>query len=291
MNHALPARRDGQALALMVLTMLVFGAQDALSRLLGERYPITFVLMVRFWFFAAFALAYAARRGGIRRTLRSHAPALQVARGVLIVGQLILIVYGFVAVGLVETHAIFACYPLVIAAMARFFLHEAVSARRWAAIATGAVGVLVILRPGLGSVSVDSLIVLGAAILFAAYSVLTRRAAEHDSPDTSFLYTGLVAALILTIIGLPMAVPIRPEDVPAFATLCISGALGHFLLIQVYVRAPANVVQPLAYLQLVFASAFGVLAFGEPLRATTVIGAAIVIAAGLFALAASRRGA
>lgn len=275
---------------LMVLAMLVFGCQDALSRLLAAHYSIVLVLMLRFWFFAAFVAALALRsEGGLRAAAATKRPWLQILRGVTLIVQLTLLIQGFVLVGLVESHATFACYPLLVAALAGPLLGERVTRRQWIAIAAGALGVLVILRPGSGIFSPAALIVLCAAAVFATYSLLTRLAARSDTPQTSFFYTGIVGAALLTMVGPFYWQTLVGIDWLWMLLLCISGATGHYLLIRVYDLTEASAVQPFAYLQLVFASVLGILVFGETLTWTTVVGVAIVIASGLSTLTSSNR--
>lgn len=188
-----------RGIGLMMLAMIVFGAQDALSRHLAGEYGILLILTIRFWFFAAFVLALSARaKGGLRAVAATRRPVLQILRGVTLVAQLILLIEGFVRIGLVESHAIFACYPLIVALLAALVLGERVPPGRWRAIAVGAVGVIVILRPGTGVFTPAALIVLSAATIFAAYSILTRLVARHDGPQTSFFYTGVVPGLLLS---------------------------------------------------------------------------------------------
>ena len=275
--------RGGRSgIGLMVLAMIVFGAQDALSRHLAAQYGIVLVLTIRFWFFALFVLALSARaEGGLRAVAATRHPALQVLRGLTLVAQLILLIEGFVRIGLVESHAIFACYPLLVAVLAALVLGEAVPPARWLAIAAGAVGVLIILQPGAGVFTPAALIVLGAASIFATYSILTRLVARHDSPQTSFFYTGIVPGLLLSLAAPFVWRPLDVTDWGWMALLCVSGALGHFLLIRAYQRTQASQLQPFAYLQLVTASALGVIVFGEALSWTTLLGAAIVVLAGL----------
>lgn len=277
-------------IGLMVLAMVVFGAQDALSRLLAAEYGIVLILTIRFWFFALFVLALSARaQGGLRAVASTRRPVLQVLRGVTLVAQLILLIEGFVRIGLVESHAIFACYPLLVAVLAALVLGERVPAGRWLAIAAGAIGVLVILRPGAGVFTPAALIVLGAASIFASYSILTRLVARHDSPQTSFFYTGVVPGLLLSAAAPFVWRPLAMGDWGWMALLCVSGALGHFLLIRAYQRTQASLLQPFAYLQLVTAASLGVAVFGEALSWTTLLGSAMVVLAGLSNLWIERR--
>ena len=282
---------NGKGLLLMVAAMFVFGCQDAISRYLAEIYSVLGILLIRYWFFAGFVVLRAARApGGLGRVIRSKRPVVQCLRGVMLVVQVWMIVNAFKLLGLVETHAIFACYPLIITALAGPVLGERVSLMRWLTILAGALGVLLILRPGPGMFTPAALLVLVAALNFAAYGLITRLVARDDPPDTSFFYTGLAGAVAVTLLTPWIWTPIAFADWGWMGLLCISGTLGHYFLIRALDMAEASRLQPLAYLQLVFAAALGVLVFAEPLPWTTVMGGALVVVAGLVNLRLTRLG-
>jgi drug/metabolite transporter (DMT)-like permease len=243
------------------------------------------VIMIRYWFFAAFVLAITARGpGGIRAAAKTEQPVLQVIRGLLLACEICVMVLAFVVLGLVESHAIFASYPLLVAALSGPVLGERVGWRRWTAIGVGFIGVLIILRPGFAVFSPAALIAVSSACMFALYALLTRFAARRDSAKTSFFWTGIVGAAFMTIIGIWFWEPMTGGDWMWMITLCITGAVGHWSLIKCYEVAEASAVQPFAYFQLVGATAIGILVFGETLEANVAIGAVIVIAAGVFTL-------
>jgi drug/metabolite transporter (DMT)-like permease len=270
---------------LMVATTFVFAIQDGISRHLAGEYNVLMVVMIRYWFFAAFVIAIAARQaGGVRAAAATKQPVLQAFRGMLLSLEICVMVGAFVLLGLVESHAVFACYPLLIAALSGPILGEKVGWRRWAAIAIGFVGVLIILQPGVRVFEIEALVPLAAALMFALYGLLTRYAARKDDAATSFFWTGTIGAVVMTVIGGWFWEPMSGPDWVWMAVLCVTGVAGHWLLIKVYEVAEASAVQPFAYLQLVFASALGLLVFGETLRTNVVIGGGLVVAAGLFTL-------
>jgi drug/metabolite transporter (DMT)-like permease len=213
---------------------------------------------------------------------------IQTLRGLLLATEICVMVLGFVKLGLVESHAIFACYPLLVAALSGPILGEAVGWRRWVAIGIGFIGVLVILRPGIGVFSPFAILPMASAIMFAVYGLLTRFAARKDSAATSFFWTGVVGAVAMTIVGIWYWEPMTRPDWIWMGALCITGASGHFLLIKTYEVAEASAVQPFAYLQLVFATMIGIAVFGETLSTPVAIGAVIVVSAGVFALLRAR---
>ena len=243
------------------------------------------VVMLRFWFFAAFVVSIAGRQSGsIRAAARTRQPLLQIGRGLLLVAEICILIAAFVQLGLVESHAVFICYPLLVAALSGPVLGEKVGWRRWSAIGIGLVGVLIILRPGFAVFAPAAALPLIAAAMFALYALLTRYAARRDSTATSFFWTGTVGAVAMTPLGLWHWQPMSAPDWGLMLLLCILGATGHWLLIKCYEVAEASAVQPFAYLQLVFAAAVGILAFDDAVETHVLIGAAIVVCAGLFTL-------
>lgn len=270
---------------LMIATTFVFAMQDGISRYLAGEYNVLMVVMIRYWFFAAFVIAVAARsRGGIARAARTEQPLLQIGRGALLAIEICVMVLAFTLLGLVESHAVFAVYPLLIAALSGPILGESVGWRRWAAIGVGFVGVLVILQPGVRVFEVAALVPLTSALMFALYGLLTRYAARKDSAETSFFWTGTVGAVVMTAAGIWFWEPMTSGDWLWMALLCVTGASGHWLLIKTYSVAEASLVQPFAYFQLLFAAGLGMVVFGETLEWNVGIGAAIVVSAGLFTL-------
>lgn len=276
-------------IALMVATTFVFAMQDGISQHLAREYNVMMVVMVRYWFFAAFVIAIASRaKGGLRAAVKTEQPVLQVFRGVILVVEIMVAIQGFVYLGLIESHAIFACYPLLIAALSGPFLGETVGWRRWAAIGVGFVGMLIILKPGSGVFSLLALIPFASALMFALYGLLTRYVARKDSAATSFFWTGVSGAVLMTALGVWFWEPLHPRDWMWMATLCLSGAGGHFLLIKTYEVAEASAVQPFAYLHLVWASALGVFIFAETIRPNVALGAGLIVVAGIFTLLRER---
>lgn len=269
---------------LMCLTTFVFAMQDGISRFLADEYNVYLVVMIRYWFFASFVLFLAQRQGGVRKMARTKFPVVQIFRGVLLAAEIIVTVLAFTLLGLTETHAIFVSYPLMIAALSGPVLGEKVGWRRWAAIGAGLVGVLIILNPGAGVFSPLAAVPLLGAAMFAVYGLATRYVARGDDAMSSFFYTGVVGCVVMTAVGVFHWEPITGVNLIWMLVLCCSGVLGHWLLIKTYELAEASAVQPFAYLQLPFAAALGMMAFGETLRVNVAIGAAIVVGAGLFTL-------
>jgi len=198
---------------LMIVTTFVFALQDGISRHLAEEYNVLMIVMIRYWFFAAFVISVAARKSGsIKAAAATKQPVLQITRGALLALEICVMVTGFTLLGLVESHAIFACYPLLIAALSGPILGEKVGWRRWVAIGIGFVGVLVILQPGTTVFAPAAVIPLVAALMFALYGLLTRYAARKDTAATSFFWTGTTGAVIMTVLGIWLWEPMIGSD-------------------------------------------------------------------------------
>lgn len=270
-------------IGLMIATSFVFATQDGISRHLAGEYNVFMVVMIRYWFFAAFVVTISMRhRGGLARVVRTEQPGVQILRGLLLAAEICVMVTAFTILGLIESHAVFTAYPLLVAALSGPILGEKVGWRRWSAILFGFLGVLIILRPGAAVFDPAAIIPFCAALMFALYGLLTRYAARRDSAATSFFWTGTVGAVTMTCVGVWFWEPMLPRDWIWMGCLCLTGALGHWLLIKCYEVAEASAVQPFAYLQLVFVASIGLTVFAEELRINVMVGAGMIVAAGLF---------
>jgi drug/metabolite transporter (DMT)-like permease len=275
---------------LMIITTIVFASQDGLSKYLATEYNVYMVVMIRYWFFAAFVISMSSRRtGGIKRVAKTKSPILQIFRSLILVAEMCITILAFTLLGLAETHAIFASYPLIIAMLSGPILGEYVGWRRWLAICVGFIGILIILNPGNGIFSPYALVPLVGAILFALYGLLTRYVGQYDNSSTSFFWTGVVGSIAMTIIGLNYWDPVSKSDWSIMLLLSASGVVGHYLLIKCYEVAEASAVQPFAYLQLIWASMIGIIIFGEQITTNVLIGACIIVGAGLFTLWRERK--
>jgi drug/metabolite transporter (DMT)-like permease len=270
---------------LMSITSLVFALQDGISRHLGGEYNVYMVVTIRFWFFAAFVMALAARQpGGLKAAVSTRFPLHQIGRGILLAAEICVMVLAFVRLGLVESHAVFAAYPLLVAALSGPVLGEQVGWRRWAAIGIGFLGVLIILQPGVAVFSPAALIPLASAFMFALYGLLTRYVARRDAASVTFFWAGVTGALVMTPVGLWHWQAMTAPDWVWMGVLCCTSATAHWLMIRAFEVAEASAIQPFAYLQLAFIAVLGVTVFGEVLRPSVILGTAIVVAAGLFTL-------
>ncbi|WP_223528468.1 DMT family transporter [Pseudomonas sp. GL-R-19] len=271
---------------LCLLSMLIFASQDGITKVLVKDFPVAQLVMVRYWVFVVFAFGYAAYQGRVKEQFRSKHPWLQIIRALLAVGEIVLFGVGLRYLGLAEMHALYAVFPLMTLALAGGLLGEFVGLRRWIAAAIGFIGTLIILRPGAGVFELAALIPLLSALGFAVFNVLTRRISQHDSFATNMLFMASVGALTITFVGLPAWVSPTPVQGLLMGILSLTGVVAQILLIQALKYATASTLQPFNYALLVFATLIGVIVFAERPDTWVVVGAALVIIGGLYAIKA-----
>lgn len=275
---------------LMVAAVATFAAQDGFSKHLAGAYSTQMVIMIRYWVFAGFVILLALRLPeGFRAAIRSTRLPAHLLRSVLLVAEITLIVHGYTQIGLINSLAVFSVCPLLVVALSGPVLGEAISWQRWAAVGAGMIGVLVILRPGMGVFSWAALLPLASAFLFAVYSVLTRLTTRDEPTFPALFWPGVIGALLMTGLGLPHLAPMLPKDMAYLTAYCALSILSHWLVLKSYEQIEAVRVQPFSYLQLVFTSFVGMLVYGEVLELPVAVGSLIVVGAGLYSLSLERR--
>src|SRR4030095_3502389 len=195
------SKAHGYLFALAATT--IFSLQDAVSKHLGDHYPPIFVTMIRYWAFAAFCIVLASRqRGGLRAAAGPTRPVLQIARGVLLAVEIMIVIAAFAHAGLAHSTAVLAATPILVTLLSIPMLGERVGWRRWSAIIAGLVGVLLILKPDAGGF-LDPWLLLPVAccVMYAIYLIATRLVSRTDAPATSFFYTGVAGPVAATLGG------------------------------------------------------------------------------------------
>ncbi len=287
MNNTPPSRKPLNSklgIILILLAVFCFASMDGMSKYMGQRYDIVGVVMIRMWFFALFVIVWSAMKpGGIRAVAKTDQLFVQILRGIILSLQICVVVTSFVVLGLAQTHAVFACYPLLVVLLSIFFLRERVGWQRLSAIGVGCFGVLLIIQPGTSVFQAKTLIAVLATFGFAFYNVLTRYVARKDLSDTSFFWTGITSGIVMSFIGPFFWTPIRMEDWFILFLLCVTSMVGHFLMIRALEVAETTTLQPFTLLQIVYSTIIGLVLFQEVVSPHVFIGAGIIIASGLFA--------
>jgi len=282
-------QRPGLGIALIVLMTACFAVMDTTVKYLGSVVPVLLVLWCRYAFQALAMtvwLARSRRRPGGAGFRAAH-PRFQAVRGVLLLATSALGFFGVQHLPVAEFTTINMLAPVIVTLFAAWLLHERVSALRWALVAGGFVGALVIIRPGSGLFGWAVLFPLGAACCYAGFQVLTSKLSALESPFTTHFYTGFVGTLMLTPV-LAASLWWAPQSlagVPgsALALLGLVGALGtagHLMLILALGMAPTATLMPFIYVQIGMAGFVSWLVFGHAPDGWGWVGAAIVAACG-----------
>jgi len=275
---------------LTMLAMLCFASMDAISKSLVVEYSVGQLMWVRYILLCGFAWLLV-RKQGVRAALRSNKPGLQIFRSLVAVVEGAMFVLAFRYLPLADTHAVAATSPLIVIALGVLFLGEKASPARWLAVAAGFVGVLLIVRPGFRTLDWPLLLPLAGALLWAGYQLLTRLNARYDQPNTSLLWSAIVAFIATSFVGpLDWQWPTATAWAMMIAVALI-GAIAHYALIKALDYAEAGAVQPYSYTLLVWAAVMGWLVFGDIPDHWTILGAAIVVLSGLYTWHHDRRAA
>ena len=267
----------------LISAVLCFSVMNGITRQLSETYNVITLNMFRYWFFALILILM--NNYNKKSTVlisKSKKQYLQIFRGSLLAIQMCFAHYCFLKLGLIETSAIFAIGPIMVTVLSIIFLDEKLDWQRILTIFLGFIGILIILRPGFRGFDPLSILALACAISYATYQILTRYVSSYDGPTTSFFYTGIAGAFILSIVGPFFFIDVKSFDWFLILLIAVLGTSAHFFIIKAYQLAQASILQPFNYLQLVFVSIIGMIFFKEILEIPVLLGSCIVVGAGLY---------
>ena len=267
----------------IVSAVLCFSIMNGITKYLSEFYNVITLNMFRYWFFAVFLFFINSNKNkSIVIVSKSKNRLLQTFRGSMLAIQMCFAHYCFLKLGLIETSAIFAVGPLMVTALSIIFLNEKVGWQRLVAIAFGFIGVMIILRLGMKVFDPLSILALACALSYAVYQILTRFVSNFDTSETSFFYTGITGAIILSFVGPFFYIDVLKSDWILILMICFLGTSAHYFVIKAYQYSEASLLQPFNYLQLVFVSLIGMIVFNEVLEIPVLIGSLMIVLAGLF---------
>ncbi|MBD8063973.1 DMT family transporter [Devosia sp. PTR5] len=279
----------GRAIVLTLLTIGVFGIQDAVGKILVQTYSPFQVTMMRYWGFTLFALFMVMRQAPLSQALSSKAVGWQVLRGVLLMADIWLFAIALRTVPLGELQAIVIVYPLLVTLFAIPLLGEKVGVFRFVAVAVGFLGALVVVRPGGVPLSWGVGAGLASSALYALYIVITRKVSRIDSAATSLLYTALVGLILSGAVGIFAWEPMAWTDVLLVIVTMATTCAGHGVMVYALSMAPASTLQPFNYFSLPWAIFLSATIFGHFIDPISLVGAGIIVAAGLVVMARERK--
>jgi len=287
--HADSASNRLVGIGLISATYLLFTLLDGSAKWLVQSVPVLVVVWLRFLTHTliASALLFPMRGLALVRTqhLRWH-----LARGLMFVAMTGINFWALQYLQLTVTASIFFMVPILVALLSAPLLGEKLDAKRWGAILIGFAGVLVIVRPGSEAFHPAMLLSLANAVLYAFFNMMTRKLAAYDPPETIQFLPAVVATVVLAPFAL--AAWESPHGWFEWLLLCLMGVFGgtgHYLLAMAHRYAPASTLAPFLYQQILYMAIFGYLVFGSVPDAAVWIGAAIVIASGLYLFSRERR--
>ena len=276
-------------IGLMCLTVMFFACLDTSAKYLGALMDPLQVAWARYTsaFVLTLFVSNPVTQPGLMRTRR---PVLQVVRASLLVASTVLNFFALRWLQLDEALSIIFTFPFIVAIASGPILGEWLGWRRWTAIGVGFCGVLLITRPGLGSFNPGAALSLASVICYGLYAVLTRVASRFDSNQTSLFYNNAVGALVmLPVIPFVWTTPANWKISLMLVGIGVLGSVGHFFMISAHRLAPASVLSPFIYTQLVWVVILGYLVFDHVPNELTMVGAAIVISSGLYLLYRERK--
>jgi drug/metabolite transporter (DMT)-like permease len=271
-------------IGLMCAALAIFSVLDATAKWASQhmhpiqavwaRYLVSVLLVT--------ALLNPLSRPGVMST---RAPGLQSLRSMMLLLSTVLNFFALQFLQLAEAITIIFATPLLIALLSGPLLGEWPGPRRMVAIGVGFLGVLVVMRPGTGSLHPAALLSMAGVVCYAFYNLTTRKLASIDSSETTMVYSGMAGVLLITpLMPWFWTTPTSPALWGAMVLMGACGAFGHWLIIGAHRRAPASVLAPFIYTQLIWMLILGWLVFGQWPDTWTLAGGSIVVASGLYLL-------
>jgi drug/metabolite transporter (DMT)-like permease len=262
--------------------MACFSILNAMSKTLSASFPVIEVIWARYVFALLVMLTLFLPRSG-RALFQFRRLDTQVVRGLLLFFSSYLYFHGIAYLPLATAASISLSSPIIVTALSSRLLGEPVGPRRWAAVGVGFVGALIVLRPGQAAFDWHVLLIVASTVSSAFYQIFSRRYGQAERPDAS--------ATLATVVGTVAASPFLPFDwvtptlgwsIALFVGMGLMAAVGHYFLTIAYSQAPAAVVSPFNYTQLIGAAILGYLVFDELPDFWTWVGATVIIASGLY---------
>lgn len=268
------------AILLVLCAVVLFSLSDVLAKLLRQSLPAVEIAWLRYVVFAGFAVLLTAR--GRFAGLRPKRPALQALRGLTLVGSAVLFITGLGYLPVAEATAIVFVSPAFITALSIPFLGEVVGIRRWAAVGVGLIGVLIVIRPGVGAFQAAAVFPLLSAMCWAATIIITRRMGATDRTETTLFWSALTGLAVLTaMVPFGFVLP-TPGQAGIALALGLCASVGQYLVILAYRLVSASMLAPFSYAQILSTTGLGYLVFSAVPDAMTLLGTGVVILSGLY---------
>lgn len=271
---------------LMLCAMFLFSAGDMLAKLLTDAYhPVQIIWFRQLGLLCGILLLLSVK--GLK-LLNTQQPGLQMCRGVLAVASGLLFVFAVRHVSLVDAVAASFVAPFFLTMMGAFFLKEKVGLRRWSAVVVGFLGAIIVIRPGMGVIHPAAMLVIFAAAFYSARQVIGRLLADTDKTETTVAYTAITASAVISV---PLLFfwtwPESSFHWLLLLSMSLVAGIAEILVIKALEVAEAGAIAPIHYTLIIWGTIYGYFVFNQLPDQWTVIGAAIIVCAGVYTL---RRG-
>ena len=260
-----------------------FSLLDAVQKTAVIYHSIFQILFIKYCFVLILSLIESKRKKNYK-FFKSSNIKIQLVRSVLSIVESGCFVFSFRYLSLADVHSIASLTPVLVVALSALILRESVNLKTWVAIFLGFIGVLIIMRPGLSIFDPMSLIPLGGAFFLSIYQIVTRKASEKDSNETSLFYTSIVGIFFMGIIGYNYWQPLMNLSLYFFLAIGIFFSLGLYFQIIALSLARAGIIQPFHYTLIFWAIILGYLFYNDLPDIPTIIGAIIITVSGIYTL-------
>jgi drug/metabolite transporter (DMT)-like permease len=269
-------------IGLMITAMAVLPFLDVIAKYLGQQgVPVMQIVWARLFFGAILTLPFALKIAGVKG-LMPNMPLMHAVRASFIIAATAFFFWALHYLPIADTLAIFFVQPLIVTMLSPIMLGEHVGIRRWAAVAVGFAGTLIIIRPGFEELNPGVFLALGSGFCLALYLLLTRKIAGSAPAMLTTFYTSLMGGLITSVIVLFVWETPTPAQWGFFVLLSFIANGGHYLIIRAYDHAEASLLAPLAYTEIVMAVLAGWYFFGDFPDGWTFLGVGILIASAIY---------
>lgn len=265
----------------MLAAVAMFSLMDTTMKILSARYPAMQVTVLRALCSLPLLCGYMSYRNAFTGIFRVRWP-MHLLRGMLGIAMLTMFAFGLQTLSLAEAYSVFFIAPALIAALSVLILKERVDLAQWGAIVVGLAGVMVVLRPGPGFLSLGGLAVLGAAACYAISAIVGRILSRTDSTEAIMFWLLIVMAVGGIALAARAWVPLRQQDILVLAGLAVSGFLGQLAITLAFSSGKASVVAPFEYSALAWGAAIDWLLWQTLPDSYTLLGAAIIIGSGIY---------
>jgi drug/metabolite transporter (DMT)-like permease len=282
-ERAHPATRTAAGIGLVILAIGLFTVMDTIGKSLMARYPVPQVVWARYVFQLAWMLLLVPRVGAIG-LVRTRRFGMNLTRGFLLAASTLFMFTAISFVPLADAYTVTFTAPLLVTVLSIPLLGERVGWRRWSAVVAGFIGVLIVIRPGVGAAHWALALPLATAFGFALYQILTRKVAAvpGETSVAMLFHLAWVGATVMTVVVPFFWRPVAPFDWLPMAAMGALGGLGHLILIRALTIAPASLLAPFVYTQIAWALLLGYLVFGDLPDVWMLAGGAVIVGSGLF---------